>query len=61
VSTTLEVPMNEIAFFDDSRENVNAAVALGMHAHHVTGFGDLTVLLGRMGILNREGSHPIQF
>jgi len=46
--------MNEIAFFDDSRENVDAAVALGMHAHHVTGFGDLKLRLEALGIFDRR-------
>ena len=45
VSATLDLPMHEIAFFDDSHANVNAAIALGMHAHHVTGFDDLKLKL----------------
>ena len=54
VSKALDVPPNEIAFFDDSPACVNAANAVGMHGHHVTGFGDLQVRLNQMGILDRE-------
>jgi putative hydrolase of the HAD superfamily len=52
VHNALDLPMNEIAFFDDSRKNVEAARTLGMHAHHVTGFDDLTTLLTRIGVLD---------
>ena len=54
VSKALDVPPNEIAFFDDSPACVNAANGVGMHGHHVTGFGDLQVRLNQMGILDRE-------
>lgn len=54
VSKALDVPPNEIAFFDDSLEYVNGAIAVGMHGHHVTGFGDLQIRLNQMGILDRE-------
>jgi HAD superfamily hydrolase (TIGR01509 family) len=51
VSKALDVPPNEIAFFDDSLECVNTAAAVGMHAEHVVGIGDLNIRLNRMGIL----------
>ena len=51
VSSALDVPPNEIAFFDDSLECVNGAIAVGMHGHHVTGFGDLQMRLNQLGIL----------
>ena len=54
VSKALDVPPNEIAFFDDSPACVNGAIAVCMHGHHVTGFGDLQVRLNQMGILDRE-------
>ena len=47
----LDVPPNEIAFFDDSLECVNGAIAIGMHGHHVTGFDDLQIRLTELGIL----------
>jgi HAD superfamily hydrolase (TIGR01509 family) len=58
VSKALDVPPNEIAFFDDSLECVNGAAAVGMHAEHVVGFGDLRIRLSRMGILDRRARHP---
>ena len=57
VSKALEVPPAEIAFFDDSIKCVNGAIAVGMRAQHVTGFGDLRIQLNRMGILNRRARH----
>jgi putative hydrolase of the HAD superfamily len=50
VSAELDVPPAEIDFFDDSLENVNGARAVGMRAHHVTGFGDLQMRLRELGI-----------
>jgi putative hydrolase of the HAD superfamily len=40
----------EVAFFDDSAPNVEAAAAVGMHAHHVVGFDALAATLRRLGI-----------
>lgn len=51
VSNALDVPPNEIGFFDDSLECVNGAIAVGMHGYHVTGFGDLQIRLSELGIL----------
>ena len=51
VSTALDVAPNEIAFFDDSVKCVDGARAVGMHAHHVTGFGDLQIRLRELGIV----------
>ncbi len=50
VCKVLALAPGEIAFFDDSLENVKGAIAVGMHGHHVQGFADLTVVLGRLGI-----------
>jgi len=50
VSHALDVPPNEIAFFDDSIECVNGASAVGMHGQHVTGFGDVQIRLTELGI-----------
>ena len=58
VIKTLDLPPAEIAFFDDSLENVEGAVAVGMHGNHVQGFGDLRILLGRMGVLGGRAQHP---
>ena len=58
VSKALDVPPNEITFFDDSVECVNGAIAVGMHGQHVTGFGDLQIRLNQMGILTRRAQHP---
>jgi glucose-1-phosphatase len=58
VSKALDVPPNEIAFFDDSLECVNGAIAVGMHGHHVAGFGDLRIRLSQMGILDRQARRP---
>ena len=51
VSNALDVPPNEIAFFDDSPECVNGAIAAGMQGHQVAGFGELRTLLDELGIL----------
>jgi glucose-1-phosphatase len=56
VSKALDVPPNEIAFFDDSMKNVAGAAAIGMHAKHVTRFGDLQMHLSGMGILSETRS-----
>jgi putative hydrolase of the HAD superfamily len=45
VSRALDLPPGDIVFFDDSRENVEGAIAVGMQAHHVQGFADLARLL----------------
>jgi putative hydrolase of the HAD superfamily len=50
VSKALALPPRDIAFFDDSVENVNGAIAVGMQGHHVRGFTDLTDVLRRLGI-----------
>jgi putative hydrolase of the HAD superfamily len=47
VSRALDIPMHEMAFFDDSAEIVRGARAAGMHAYHVTGFEQLRQLLAR--------------
>jgi putative hydrolase of the HAD superfamily len=52
VCRTLGVPPAEVAFFDDSRENVAGALAVGMHACHVTGFPDLKRVLEELGVLS---------
>jgi putative hydrolase of the HAD superfamily len=54
VSKALDVPTNEIAFFDDSVECVNGAASVGMYAQHVTGFADLRIQLNRMAVLERR-------
>ena len=54
VSKALDVPPNEIAFFDDSLKCVEGAISVGMHAEHVAGFGDLNIRLIRMGIVDRH-------
>lgn len=58
VSEALDVPPGEIAFFDDSVECVEGAIAVGMHGQHVTGFGDLRIRLNQMRLLNRRAEHP---
>ncbi len=58
VSKALEVPPNEIAFFDDNITCVSGAAGVGMYAQHVTGFGDLRIQLNRMGLLDRRARHP---
>jgi glucose-1-phosphatase len=58
VSKSLEMPPNEIAFFDDSMECVNGAIVVGMHGHHVTGFGHLRIRLSELGILPGGPRHP---
>ena len=50
VSKALDVAPAEIAFFDDSLECVNGAIAVGMHGHHVTDLVDLQLRLHQMGI-----------
>ena len=59
VIQALDVPPNEIAFFDDSLECVNGAIAVGMHGEHVTGFGDLQIRLSQMGILDGTARPPL--
>jgi putative hydrolase of the HAD superfamily len=51
VSRALNVSPDEMAFFDDSLENVQGARGVGIDAHHVTGFADLTLRLRQLGIL----------
>jgi glucose-1-phosphatase len=51
VSNALDIPPDEIAFFDDSLECVNGAIAVGMHGQHVTGVDDLRIRLKQMGLL----------
>ena len=58
VSKALDVPPNEIAFFDDSLECVHGALAVGMHAEHVVGFGDLQIRLRSLGILDIRVRYP---
>jgi glucose-1-phosphatase len=58
VSKSLEMPPNEIAFFDDSLECVTGAIVVGMHGHHVTGFGHLRIRLSELGILPGGPRHP---
>jgi HAD superfamily hydrolase (TIGR01509 family) len=58
VSKALDIPPSEIAFFDDSLECVNGAIAVGMHGHHVTGFGDLQMRMSDLGILGRGTRLP---
>jgi glucose-1-phosphatase len=59
VSQALDVAPNEIAFFDDSLECVNGAMAVGMQAQHVTGFGDLQMRLHQMGMLDGTARPPL--
>jgi glucose-1-phosphatase len=56
VSEALDVPPDEIAFFDDSMECVNGAIAVGMQGHHVTGFGDVLIRLSELRILSASRS-----
>lgn len=58
VSRALDVPTNEIAFFDDSVECVEGAIAVGMHGEHVTGVADLELRLHQMGILHATPHAP---
>ena len=58
VSHALEVPPSEIVFFDDNLDNVNGAIAAGMHAHQCLGFGELVISLHRLGILSGQ-SNPL--
>jgi putative hydrolase of the HAD superfamily len=59
VSRALDIPPDEIAFFDDSLECVNGAMAAGMDGQHVTGFADLQRRLSLMGILDGSEHPPL--
>jgi putative hydrolase of the HAD superfamily len=48
VMKSLDMPAHEIAFFDDSLKNVGGAAAVGMHARHVIGFGNLMIQLNEI-------------
>jgi len=48
---SLGVPVNRIAFFDDTEVNVDVASAMGMDAHQVDGIAELALCLNRIGIL----------
>jgi putative hydrolase of the HAD superfamily len=41
VSSEIDVPLERIMFFDDTRSNVEAALALGMPAVHVRSLDDV--------------------
>ncbi len=58
VSKALDIPPNEIAFFDDSLECVNGAIAVGMHGQHCVGFGELQIRLSELGILGGQTAYP---
>jgi glucose-1-phosphatase len=60
VSKALDIPPNEIAFFDDSVECVNAAIAVGMHGQHCVGFGELQIRLSELGIRGGRTAYPWQ-
>jgi putative hydrolase of the HAD superfamily len=47
----LGVRPHEVAFFDDSKENVDAATILGIHGYVVDGFESLKGELARLGLL----------
>jgi glucose-1-phosphatase len=47
----LGVSPDEIAFFDDSRECVDGARAVGLRAHQVAGLDELRSALRRLNIL----------
>jgi glucose-1-phosphatase len=51
VSNALDIPPNDIAFFDDSVECVDGANAAGMQGHYISGFGELQTLLRDLGFL----------
>ncbi len=51
VASALRVPLQEIAFFDDSRPNVEGAVNAGWSAYQVSGVEELRAQLGRPGCL----------
>ena len=59
VSHALDVPPNEIAFFDDSLEYVNGAIDVGIDGQHVTGFADLQMRLNHMGIPGGMARPPL--
>ncbi|MDA3852416.1 MAG: HAD family phosphatase [Spirochaetaceae bacterium] len=48
VEKTLPYKKEEIAFFDDTLENVQAAQGFGFNAYHVKGFTELTKLLNNI-------------
>jgi putative hydrolase of the HAD superfamily len=54
---TLGVRADEIAFFDDSRECVDGARAVGIRAHLVVGLDELRAALRRLNILG-DGAVP---
>ena len=60
VSKALDIHPNEIAFFDDSLECVNGAIAVGMHGQHCVGFGELQMRLSELGILGGRTAYPWQ-
>lgn len=59
VINALDVAPNETAFFDDSLECVNGAIAVGMHGQHVAGLADLQMRLNQMGIFTGRTQHPL--
>ncbi len=51
VAGELGVPPQEIAFFDDSRPNVEGAINAGWSAYQVSGVEELRAQLGRLAVL----------
>ena len=49
VAQTIGAPMASILFFDDTRENVEGALAAGLQAVHVRGPADVKAALVRLG------------
>ncbi len=48
IAREIGVPMGRILFFDDTAENVDAALALGMQAVLVRGTGDVRAALAEL-------------
>ncbi|MFJ8248559.1 HAD-IA family hydrolase [Streptomyces sp. NPDC094466] len=46
----MDLPAGQVAFTDDSRTNVTAAVYMGLHAHHFTGAEEFERFLAGLGI-----------
>ncbi|MFE2850119.1 HAD-IA family hydrolase [Streptomyces lavendulae] len=46
----MDLPAGQVAFTDDSRTNVTAALHVGLHAHHYTGAHEFEQFLAGLGI-----------
>ena len=52
VAQAIYVPPERILFFDDTLDNVNGALAVGMQAVHVQSIADIERAVARMRSLN---------